>query len=71
MLQRTRWIEGLTVVAGFAALAVVCTWPLAAKIGTALPGDLGDPLFSAWVLGWVSDRLRDGLRPDRHAHLLA
>ncbi len=62
MLQRARWIEGLTVVAGFAALAVVCTWPLAAQIGTALPGDLGDPLFSAWVLGWVSDRLRDGLR---------
>ena len=52
----------MTVVAGFAALAVVCTWPLAAQIGTALPGDLGDPLFSAWVLGWVSDRLRDGLR---------
>ncbi|MGH9146559.1 MAG: hypothetical protein ACRD1Q_07610, partial [Vicinamibacterales bacterium] len=62
MLQGARWIEGLTVVAGFAALAVVCTWPLAAQIGTALPGDLGDPLFSAWVLGWVSDRLRDGLR---------
>ena len=62
MLQRTRWIEGLTVVAGFAALAVACTWPLAAQIGTALPGDLGDPLFSAWVLGWVSERLREGLR---------
>jgi hypothetical protein len=61
MFQRDRWIEGFTVVAGFALLAVACTWPLAAQMATALPGDLGDPLFSAWVLGWVSERLRDGL----------
>ncbi|RPH64584.1 MAG: hypothetical protein EHM89_01330 [Acidobacteria bacterium] len=61
MFQHARWIEGLAVVAGFAVLAVACTWPLAAQIGTALPGDLGDPLFSAWVLGWVSERLRAGL----------
>jgi hypothetical protein len=61
MHQRDRWVEGLAVVAGFAVLAVTCTWPLAAKMGTALPGDLGDPLFSAWVLGWVSERLREGL----------
>jgi hypothetical protein len=50
------------VVAGFAALAVVYTWPLVPQIGTALPGDLGDPLFSAWVLGWVAERLGNGLR---------
>jgi hypothetical protein len=62
VVRRARWIEGLTVLVGFAGLAAVCTWPLVAQIGTALPGDLGDPLFSAWVLGWVSERLRDGLR---------
>lgn len=37
----------------FLALAVVLTWPLAARLSTAVP-DLGDPLLNAWILDWVS-----------------
>jgi hypothetical protein len=48
-------------VAGFAALAVVMTWPLAAHATRALPGDLGDPLLNAWILGWDAQRLAHGL----------
>src|SRR3989442_8890959 len=63
-------------VAGFAALAVVMTWPLAAHATRTLPGDLGDPLLNAWILGWDAQRLAHGLAgfwdapilyPARHA----
>src|SRR5215475_9518478 len=36
----------------FVALAVLKTFPLVTHLGTHLPGDLGDPLFNAWVLAW-------------------
>src|SRR2546425_3519412 len=49
------------VVAGFAALAVIMTWPLVARATRALPGDLGDPLLNAWILGWDAQRLAHGL----------
>jgi len=45
----------------FAALAVVYTYPLVLGMGTHLPNDLGDPLLTAWTLGWDADRLRHGL----------
>ena len=38
------------------------TWPLAGTLGSALPGNLGDPLLNAWTLGWGSDRLAAGLQ---------
>jgi hypothetical protein len=44
------------------ASAVAATWPLARHLDQALPGDLGDPLLNAWILGWDADRLRHGLR---------
>ena len=37
------------------------TWPLAGTLGSALPGNLGDPLLNAWTLGWGRDRLAAGL----------
>src|SRR5438094_4328673 len=54
-------VEVALVVAGFAALAVVMTWPLAAHATRALPADLGDPLLNAWILGWDAQRLAHGL----------
>jgi hypothetical protein len=45
-----------------AGVALLVTWPLAAHLGDALPGNLGDPLLNAWTLGWGSDRLRHGLQ---------
>ena len=53
--------EAAVVFLAFACLALLATWPLVLHLGRALPGDLGDPLFSSWLLGWDADRLRHGL----------
>src|SRR5258705_9237352 len=53
--------EAALVVVAFACLTLVATFPLVLHLGRALPGDLGDPLFSSWLLGWDADRLRHGL----------
>lgn len=45
------------VVGGYTALSVVITWPLATRATTSIAGDLGDPLFNAWVIGWVAEHL--------------
>jgi hypothetical protein len=47
-LATTAW--GATLV--YAVLAVVLTWPLAPRAARDVPGDLLDPLFSCWALGW-------------------
>ncbi|HEX3646364.1 MAG TPA: hypothetical protein VHT95_12205 [Vicinamibacterales bacterium] len=52
----------MLVVSAFACLTVIATFPLLFHLGRALPGDLGDPLFTSWVLGWDADRLLHGLR---------
>jgi hypothetical protein len=38
--------------AGFAALTLVYTWPLAAHVGSAIAHDRGDPLLVTWILWW-------------------
>jgi hypothetical protein len=58
---KTHLSEAALVVCAFACLAVVATLPLVFHLGRALPGDLGDPLFTSWVLGWDADRLLHGL----------
>jgi hypothetical protein len=58
---RDKSFEAALVVIAFAGLALVATFPLVLHLGRALPGDLGDPLFSSWLLGWDADRLRHGL----------
>ena len=77
MLNDNSKIREVALVAGgFAALALVMTWPLAAHATRTLPGDLGDPLLNAWILGWDAQRLAHGLAgfwdapilyPARHA----
>jgi hypothetical protein len=47
--------------AGFVLLSIWVAWPLVLHLDEALPGDLGDPLLNAWILGWDADRLRHGL----------
>ncbi len=49
------------VTAGFTALTLLMLFPLVARAGHALPGDLGDPLLNAWILGWDAERLAHGL----------
>ncbi len=36
----------------YAALTVAMTWPLVIQVGTVVPKDLGDPLFSTWAMWW-------------------
>ncbi|HET8644535.1 MAG TPA: hypothetical protein VFO85_03540, partial [Vicinamibacteria bacterium] len=36
----------------YAVLAVALTWPLLPRAAHEVPGDLIDPLFSCWALGW-------------------
>jgi hypothetical protein len=47
----------LAVGVGFVLLSLWVTWPLVLHLDEALPGDLGDPLLNAWILGWDADRL--------------
>ncbi|MGH9144393.1 MAG: hypothetical protein ACRD2I_24905 [Vicinamibacterales bacterium] len=53
--------ETALVLLAFAGLAILATYPLILHLGRSLPGDLGDPLFTTWMLGWDADRLRHGL----------
>ncbi len=53
--------ETALVLLAFAGLAILATYPLILHLGRALPGDLGDPLFTTWMLGWDADRLKHGL----------
>ena len=39
----------------YTAAAVVWTWPLPRVMSEAIAWDLGDPMFVAWVMGWVND----------------
>jgi hypothetical protein len=41
----------------YAAVAIVATWPVARGLDRNVAGDLGDPVFTMWVLGWNSDQL--------------
>ena len=42
----------IAALAGFTALAIVWTWPVAAHLTTRIPHDLGDPLLNTWILWW-------------------
>jgi hypothetical protein len=53
--------ERIAMLAGFVALALAWTWPLALRPGTTMAAPFGDPLLNAWILGWDADRLRHGL----------
>jgi hypothetical protein len=46
----------------YGAAAVVLTWPLAARAARDVPGDLLDPLFTCWALGWNFHAM--GLSPE-------
>lgn len=36
----------------YLALTIALTWPLAARLSSVVPSDLGDPLLSTWTLWW-------------------
>jgi len=43
----------------YSAVAIVMTWPLAARLDAGLAADLGDPAFNGWVLSWTAGQLLD------------
>jgi hypothetical protein len=54
-----RWRAHATALAGYLALALVFTWPLAAEFERAIPGDGFDGLQNYWNLWWVRRALLD------------
>ena len=42
---------------GFVALSLAINASLLPRLGDALPGNAGDPMLNAWILGWVSDAI--------------
>ena len=57
MSHATRDTRLPAVMAGYAAIALVMTWPLALGLGRDVPGDLGDALLNMWILAWGFDAL--------------
>jgi hypothetical protein len=49
--RRAGWIAA----AGYLIVAVLATWPLVLGLGRDVPRDLGDSVFTMWVLAWDSD----------------
>src|SRR5436190_5217680 len=55
----SRWRAHAAALAGYLALALVFTWPLAAEFEHAIPGDGFDGLQNYWNLWWVRRALLD------------
>jgi hypothetical protein len=50
----------MLVAATLTVVSVIVSWPLAAQLGSSLPGDYGDPVFVTWVMAWVNDHVTRG-----------
>ena len=53
---------------GYAAVAVLMTWPLAAGITRDVAWDLGDSVLNMWILAWDGEQLR-GILQGHYSHL--
>jgi hypothetical protein len=59
--RTTRWLRLGGLVLAYALLTVLFTWPIATRLTDHIP-DYGDPVDSAWRLGWGQEQLlRDPL----------
>ena len=52
--------RGILLAALFLGAALLLTHPLSGSLGSALPGNLGDPLLNTWTLGWGAQWLGGG-----------
>ena len=59
-VRAARSFVSLTSAAVYVAATFALTWPLGRRLGSDVPGDLGDPLFNAWVLAWDATHLGRG-----------
>ncbi|MCP4357124.1 MAG: hypothetical protein GY796_03785 [Chloroflexi bacterium] len=47
----------------YAGLTIVMTWPLAAQLGTHIPGLVGDSFVHLWTFEWIKESLLAGRSP--------
>jgi len=51
--RHVRWSAGDALVALlYLTISVALHWPLLARMSSAIPGDVGDPLLNTWILWW-------------------
>ncbi len=62
-----RWSGPFAAVALYGTSAIALTWPLATRLTTAVPWDLGDPLLNSWIVAWGADHLWRFVSGDPHA----
>jgi hypothetical protein len=58
----TRSLPAVTAL--YTLIAIVMTWPVAARLGSAIAGDLGDPVLNCWILMWTSGQVLAALGGD-------
>ncbi len=64
MLERIRSQQSPIIAFGiYTGLTVVMTWPLAAQLGTHIPGLVGDSFVHLWTFEWVKNALMSGQSP--------
>lgn len=54
-MSRAALLRLAGIAAAFGALSLALNRELLAHLTNALPGNAGDPMLNAWILGWVSD----------------
>ena len=58
-MRTKRWLIHLLVLVAYTLLALALTWPLAAHLGSHVPGDGVDDPPLTWNLWWVQHALLD------------
>ena len=54
-----RWLDSAwRVTALYTLLTIATTWPLAARMTSSLPSDLGDPLLNCFIIDWGVEHVR-------------
>jgi hypothetical protein len=51
-LKRSSWKTEMLVLGLFLALILAMTYPLVTRLGSTLPADLGDPVYTIWAMNW-------------------
>jgi hypothetical protein len=57
MVTRSRFRHSALVVFAFLLLALAWTWPVASRLTSRVPHDLGDPVLNTWILWWNTQAL--------------
>ena len=63
-MRKGVWARPWIVTAIYLAATIVWTWPLVTVLRQQIGGDLGDPLFNAWILHWTSGQVLQALHGD-------